>query len=368
MRRRRLAAALAAVAIAAGSAVLLTNGSATAAETIRLEKEQTIYCNPTLPGLPEVRGYSAMYVRMDVPASGVVGQRSAPIPWQASGVLQFDLSEGSVLRTAFEQEGATSYLTEYEARFFLNEGYRELVRLRFSGETELSTGQARASGSGELPGLLPTGAGRDRVAIASNYHSVQITPRKADGSPTSYGTIQVMCVHSPDIPAWYWYDVVAAPTSTEHVVTARTETAGGATDLGAGSLTLTKGAAGAVTGELALPQTGTAAPPLLGVIPAAAEVLLTPGPVTGTATGLTAPVTVTIPGLAVLGFPLFKDKTTCTATTTLTLTPEAGFTVVGGGTLTGRYDLPAFTGCGAFTPLVTSLFSHPGNTVAITTS
>ncbi|WP_424185673.1 DUF6801 domain-containing protein [Actinokineospora sp. G85] len=357
MRSRRSVAALAAAITAAGVVAVAVSGSATAAETVRVERGYSLPCIfHEVDYLPTEASIEAL---LDVPASGVLGRRSAPVAWQASGVVNLPEQASA----AFAQAGATSVAARFTQHLIVDEARDGVSTITFSGETALTPGPLRVSGSGEIPGLLPTRAGEQVTAIKPAQFTVLLTPRKADGSPTAYGSFQVGCGSLTELEDWHRYDVVPAPTSAKHLVAASTRIAGGGTDLGVGGLAIREDHTGAVTGSLSLPRTGTATPPAYGFLPTTAKVLLTPGPITGR----TAPATVTVPDLSILGMPLLKGATTCKSTTTLSFAADGGFTVGGGGTLIATYDLPAFTGCGSHDRLVTELFSRTGNTLTITT-
>ncbi|WP_424185672.1 DUF6801 domain-containing protein [Actinokineospora sp. G85] len=368
MRKRRLAALLAAIATAAGSVVLLSSGSASAG-TVRIERTGSRpLCTVTAAGVSSDDWSGDFAVTLDLPDTAVVNVPTAPSPYSATGSLRLNMAPGSPLHDVVAAAGATTIAAKYVVPLEHTQGSPSSVSFALSGTAPLGADTLSLSGSGELPPLTFVSVGRRGTLTYWLSFKWTLTPLKADGTPTALGDLGVSC--SPPPPggfSWHTVQVVPAPAPVKHFATATTGLAGGQTDLGLGSLTLTEDLDKSVTGTLALPDTGTAAPPLFGFLPTSAKVRLTPGPLTGTPTGLTAPLTVSVPDLAVLGLPLLKGKTSCTSKTTLTLTQAEGFTVANGGTLNGTYDLPAFTGCDSHNALVTSLFSRPGNTLAVST-
>jgi hypothetical protein len=109
---------------------------------------------------------------------------------------------------------------------------------------------------------------------------------------------------------------------------------------------------------------------LFGAFPATAEVGFVPnGQVTGRWAdgGLTASATVglTLSKLTVFGFPVAAAPCRTSVPTAIDLRSTAGFTPTTGGTLTGSFTLPSFTGCQPYAGLVTAAASGPGNTVEL---
>ncbi|WP_156757348.1 hypothetical protein [Actinokineospora pegani] len=365
MRKRRLAALLAAIATAAGSVVLLTSGPASAG-TVRIERTGSRpLCTVTAAGVSSADWSGDFNVTLDLPDTAVVNVPTAPSPYSATGSLRLNMAPGSPLHDVVAAAGATTIAAEYVVPLDHTQGSPSSVSFALSGTAPLGADTLSLNGSGELPPLTFVGIGERHTLTYWLTFDWTLTPLKADGTPTALGDLGVSCIPPPPGGfSWHTVQVLPAPAPVKHVVSATTGLAGGQTDLGQGSLTLNEGS----TGTLALPDTGTASPTLFGFFPASAMVRLTPGPLTGTPTGLTAPLTVSVPDLAVLGLPLLKGKTSCTSKTTLTLTQAEGFTVANGGTLNGTYDLPAFTGCGPHNGLVSSLFSRPGNTLAVSTA
>ncbi|MBM7770186.1 chitodextrinase [Actinokineospora baliensis] len=145
-----------------------------------------------------------------------------------------------------------------------------------------------------------------------------------------------------------------------------------------GSLPLTGGidaqvvlATGAVDATLALnPTTGRFR--LWGLVPVTAQVRfeqvgLTTGTLAGGALSTVSNVVVKLPKVSVLGFPISASQGCQTSTPArIPLKSKPGFDPIQGGKLSGTYTLPALTGCGPLTPLLSGLVAGPGNTLEIT--
>jgi hypothetical protein len=148
-------------------------------------------------------------------------------------------------------------------------------------------------------------------------------------------------------------------------------------DLGPGSLTATADlTTGAVTGTLSLPDS-TGSFTELGIVPVTATVaFIEDGPVTGTVnlqtgvTTATADVTLQITDLKVAGVDTFVGPDCETVTPAqITVTSQSGFTVLGGGPLSGTYTIPDFNNCGLLDSeagLIDLTIPGPGNTIALT--
>ncbi|OLR94795.1 hypothetical protein [Actinokineospora bangkokensis] len=311
-----------------------------------------------------------MSVEMDVPTTAVAGVPTEPVPWRARGSVSLRWATAPGLQEALIAEGATTLSGSASVRVYLGgDRVREFVDVEVTGTAPIGADSVSLSASGQFPPMVfaSPGAGNPMLVTPGGVGS-GITPLKADGTPTSVGTVGFWCMVTPILETWHRVDVLPAPTSAEHGVSGQARLAGADVDLGAGTLALTETADKAVTGSLALPATGTASLRLLGIIPAAARVRVVPGPITGTlASGLSTQATVQVSELSVLGVRVVGEKTPCTSTTTIALSAAEAFTVQAGGTLTGTFDVGAFTGCGAFRPVVDHLLAKPGNTITITT-
>ena len=144
-------------------------------------------------------------------------------------------------------------------------------------------------------------------------------------------------------------------------------------NLGSGTLSssvdLTTGTA---SSTLTLPP-ATASVKEFGIVPVTATTeLLQNGPATGpvslTANTITstANVTLKITHLTIFGVSLPVGNSCETTPFSITLSSGSGFTVGGGGPLTGTYTIPFFHECGLNTGLLNLTIPGSGNTISLT--
>jgi hypothetical protein len=144
-------------------------------------------------------------------------------------------------------------------------------------------------------------------------------------------------------------------------------------DLGAGTLAATVDLdTGAVSSTLTLPP-ATVSMKELGVIPVSATAALVQnGPATGTANLTTNTITSSasvifkITKLKVAGLNVPIGGNCQSAPFSVSLSSGPGFTVSGGGPLSGSYTIPPLHGCGLTTPVLNLLIPGPGNTFNLT--
>jgi hypothetical protein len=129
---------------------------------------------------------------------------------------------------------------------------------------------------------------------------------------------------------------------------------------------------GASSSTLSLPP-ATASVRELGLIPVSATTeMIQDGPATGTVDlnantiTSTASVTLEITALKIAGLPVPVGRSCQTSPFPVTLTSGAGFTVGGGGPLSGSYTIPLFRHCGLSTVLLNLTIPGPGNTLNLT--
>ncbi|MFE9747424.1 fibronectin type III domain-containing protein [Saccharothrix saharensis] len=97
-----------------------------------------------------------------------------------------------------------------------------------------------------------------------------------------------------------------------------------------------------------------------------AQAARTTGTLAGGVLKSTSSVTVKLPHVSVLGIPVSTSADCRTRTpASIPLESEPGFDPLAGGTATGVYTLPALTGCGPLTGLISGLTSGPGNTIQV---
>jgi hypothetical protein len=174
----------------------------------------------------------------------------------------------------------------------------------------------------------------------------------------------------------------AAPTapsdstvSVSYPVTGSTfiKAIGGAIDLGPGTLSTTADlTTSTLTGTLTLPP-ATGSFKELGLIPVTATTeMIQDGTATGTvnfttnAVTTTATDTIKLTSLKVAGVPVLVGPSCETSPATISVSSQAGFNVLNGGTLSGTYTIPPFAHCGLATLLINLTLPGPGNTISLT--
>jgi hypothetical protein len=141
--------------------------------------------------------------------------------------------------------------------------------------------------------------------------------------------------------------------------------------LGSGNLAVTDDlTTGAVSSELTLPPS-TVSTKVLGFIPVTATAEMTQnGPATGTVSGnnitSTASVSMKLTSLSVAGLNIPVGGNCGTDPFTVSLSSGAGFTISGGGPLSGTFTLPPFHHCGLETFLLNLTIPGGGNTFNVT--
>lgn len=148
---------------------------------------------------------------------------------------------------------------------------------------------------------------------------------------------------------------------------------GSTIDLGPGTLSTTADlTTSTLTGTLTLPP-ATGSFKELGLIPVTATTeMIQDGTATGTvnfttnAVTTTATDTIKLTSLKVAGVPILVGPSCETSPTTISVSSQAGFNVLNGGTLSGTYTIPPFAHCGLATLLINLTLPGPGNTISLT--
>jgi hypothetical protein len=143
--------------------------------------------------------------------------------------------------------------------------------------------------------------------------------------------------------------------------------------LGPGTLAATADlTTSAITGSVNLPA-ATGSFKELGFVPVTATTeFVESGSTTGTLESdggiqATSNITLKLTSLKVAGIPLPVGKSCETATpASITLTSQAGFNALTGGTVSGTYTIPKFVHCLLATPLINLTLPGPGNTITLT--
>jgi hypothetical protein len=144
-------------------------------------------------------------------------------------------------------------------------------------------------------------------------------------------------------------------------------------DLGPGTLATTADlTTSTLTGTLTLPP-ATGSFKELGLVPVTATTeMIQDGTATGTvdfttnAVTTTATDTIKLTSLKVAGLPIPVGSSCETSPATITVSSQAGFNVLNGGTLSGAYTIPTFAHCGLATLLINLTLPGPGNTISLT--
>jgi hypothetical protein len=171
----------------------------------------------------------------------------------------------------------------------------------------------------------------------------------------------------------------AAPSDTtvsvSYPVTGSTfiKAIGSTIDLGPGTLSTTADlTTSTLTGTLTLPP-ATGSFKELGLVPVTATTeMIQDGTATGTvdfstnAVTTTATDTIRLTSLKVAGLPIPVGPSCQTSSATITVSSQAGFNVLNGGTLSGTYTIPPFAHCGLATLLINLTLPGPGNTISLT--
>jgi hypothetical protein len=171
----------------------------------------------------------------------------------------------------------------------------------------------------------------------------------------------------------------AAPSDTtvsvSYPVTGNTfiKAIGSTIDLGPGTLSTTADlTTSTLTGMLTLPA-ATGSFKELGLVPVTATTeMIQDGTATGTvdfstnAVTTTATDTIRLTSLKVAGLPIPVGPSCQTSPATITVSSQAGFNVLNGGTLSGSYTIPPFAHCGLATLLINLTLPGPGNTISLT--
>ena len=148
---------------------------------------------------------------------------------------------------------------------------------------------------------------------------------------------------------------------------------GSTIDLGPGTLSTTADlTTSTLTGTLTLPP-ATGSFKELGLVPVTATTeMIQDGTATGTVNFTTNAVTTTatdtmkLTSLKVAGLPIPLGPSCETSPATITVSSQAGFNVLNGGTLAGTYTIPPFAHCGLATLLINLTLPGPGNTISLT--
>jgi hypothetical protein len=267
---------------------------------------------------------------------------------------------------------------------------------------------------GETVSLTPTSAGELKIFV-NGLTLKEITPKKADGSPTGLGSFDSPCtlpdseprlLHTVKVtggggPTTPPSTTTAPPVTTTTAPPVTTTTTPGTTTTtnppgGAelsyslagesklanfgGSLPLTGGfkavanvAQKTYVGDLSLDRTTSKDFKIMGFIPITAEVAFEQvSKFSGTlpANGLTVDkgqILIKLPKISLYGFPLTSgDGCQASEPTDITLKSSGGFDPFAGGKLVGAYSISGSKGCGQLNDWISPFVASTGNTIEIT--
>ncbi|EOD65445.1 DUF6801 domain-containing protein [Amycolatopsis vancoresmycina] len=220
------------------------------------------------------------------------------------------------------------------------------------------SGAFTTNASGSVPPVRLPNAGKTTLTIGG--FSTRLTPKKADGSYTGLGSFTSDCTLDPgQDPVLLSFDL------------------GAARDYGVTGSTTVKalGASAPLTGSFAGFSPGfdrtRAEFKVFGFVPGTADLQFGPdGPQTGEITGdgfvAHAKLALALPQVTLFGLPVADAGCRASAPIPVDLKTGPGFALASGGPVSGQYTVPALTGCGTFTPYLSSLVQGDGNTFALT--
>ncbi|HET6288816.1 MAG TPA: DUF6801 domain-containing protein [Amycolatopsis sp.] len=225
--------------------------------------------------------------------------------------------------------------------------------------------------TGSVPTITLAKPGKTTLTIGD--FTTRLTPKKADGSFTGIGSFTSDCALDPgQDPVLLSFELGGKPAGHRYTVAGKTglEALGAAAPL-TGSFDLNPTAATVFSGGPVFDK-AHADFRLFGFLPGSADLeFVADGPQGGdlAGTGFVARsrFTTVLPLVTLVGMPVSSGPGCRTsAPSTAELRTGDGFTMAAGGTLTGTYSLAPLTGCGAFTPYVSSLVQGDGNTFELT--
>ncbi|WP_181772925.1 DUF6801 domain-containing protein [Amycolatopsis pittospori] len=229
------------------------------------------------------------------------------------------------------------------------------------------TGGFSPVATGSVPTVTLAKPGKTTLTVGD--FTTRLTPKKADGSFTGLGSFTSDCTLDPgQDPVLLSFDLGDKPAGHRYTVAGKTTVkALTASAPLAGGFDLSPTAATVFTGGPVFDKAHTDFR-LFGFVPGSADLeFVADGPQGGdlTGTGFVARprFTTVLPLVTLVGMPVSSGPACRTSSpSTAELRTGDGFTMAGGGTLTGTYSLAPLTGCGAFTPYLSTFVQGDGNT------
>ncbi|EMD22325.1 DUF6801 domain-containing protein [Amycolatopsis azurea] len=221
--------------------------------------------------------------------------------------------------------------------------------------------------TGSVPTVTLAKPGKTTLTVGD--FTTRLTPKKADGSFTGLGSFTSDCTLDPGQDAVLLsFDLGDKPAGHRYTVAGKTGVkALGATAPLTGAFDLSPTAATVFSGGPVFDKAHTEFR-LFGFVPGTADLeFVADGPQGGdlAGTGFVARprFTTVLPLVTLVGMPVSSGPGCKTsAPSTAELRTGDGFTMAAGGTLTGTYALAPLTGCGAFTPYLSTFVQGDGNT------
>lgn len=232
------------------------------------------------------------------------------------------------------------------------------------------TGTFTTVATGQVPAVTLAKPGKTTLTIGD--FTTRLTPKKADGSFTGLGSFTSDCTLDPGQDATLLsFDLGGTPAGHRYTVAGKTtvKALGAAAPL-TGGFDLNPTAATVFTGGPVFDK-AHADFRLYGFLPGAADLeFVADGPQGGDLGGtgfLARPrFTTVLPLVTLVGMPVSSGPGCKTSSpSTAELRTGDGFTMAGGGALTGTYTLAPLTGCGAFTPYLSTFVQGDGNTFTL---
>ncbi|MFC4910217.1 DUF6801 domain-containing protein [Actinomadura gamaensis] len=354
------AAALATVAM------LPAVAPATPARADQVSLTLNYHCNYPLIGSQSVK----VDVTADIPKTIKVGEPTPRFTISSVSTVNAAATRGLRAVYAGKLEGTATAYASVVAPGYPN-GLKVRAFLPLAGTPIPDSGEFAVKADGSTPSLTFDEPGHAKILVGDLL--LTLDPKLADGTETGLLTFESECTQDPgQNNVLAEPEIVSADSGKGFALKgATTLKATGAVAPLAGSFKPSFQDTGAFTGDLAL-DAATAAVTLLGFVPATADLAFRPaGPASGTLAAdgkLTGALKtgVAVPSVKVFGLELGGGADCHASVPADVALSSPNFSRTDGGALTGAYDLPALTGCGALTPLLSPLVTGPGNTLTLT--
>ncbi|TDC73046.1 DUF6801 domain-containing protein [Actinomadura sp. 7K507] len=366
-KKKRTGAALAAAAAMLASSLAGAGPASAAPVTLSLDYQ----CTFPLLGPQPVR----VELSSDVPDEVAVGEVMPGIVVDSVSTVNAESTRALTALDAVTLEGsalAEATLTVPE----MPDGLPVAVDSALEKTQIPASGEFTVKGQGRSPDLTFSQPGLGKITVGNLV--LTLTPRTADGGPSGLGTFESECTQNPGqnnvLVEFFMVDEGGEDPTGEYAFALNGSSAIRASG-GTLPLTGTLDAAldgTSVTADLALDPSKTQIQ-VFGFLPVTVDVAFAAqGRTTGTlkdgALTTTSKVITRLPSFSVFGvIPIGGgDECRTAEPSDITLTSQAAFDPGTGGALEGAYDLPALTGCGALTDVLSPSLTGPDNTINVT--